>query len=340
MKTIKKIITVIVIIAALVAVMGIIAPKEYNIERSVYVNADKDLIFSQISNLKNAEKWSPWSDYDPDMITTFEGEDGTVGSKSKWVGNEEVGKGEQVITKIEDGSRVEVEITFIEPWEAVNTGYTNVEQAGDSVKVTWGFVGSNPFPGNIMALFMNMDDMLGKDFEKGLGKLKTLCENMPKPEKLYHGLAVNEFLYSAKKFIGNRKVVSFADMPAYFHESFTKMSEGIMKSGKYPVGAPCGFFYSYDTEAQTSDMAAVMPVPSDDFSLDGFETILLDTSKALMITYYGSYEKIGEAHMAMDEYMAERSYTQKTPVIEEYITDPMAEPDTAKWQTNVIYFYE
>ena len=111
------------------------------------------------------------------MKKEFRGTDGTVGAVSFWEGNKEVGSGEQEITRLVEGSRVESKLRFLKPWKSQSDAYMEVEQVSDgSSRVRWGFSGKNGFPMRLMMLFMNMDKMVGAEFEEGLGDLKALME--------------------------------------------------------------------------------------------------------------------------------------------------------------------
>ena len=112
------------------------------------------------------------------MQKKFTGTDGEVGAISYWNGNKEVGEGEQEITKIIEGERVEGELRFLKPWKSKSDCYLTVDDSNNGKTiVTWGFSGTNKFPMSIMMLFMNMDKMVGKDFEEGLESLKSKLEN-------------------------------------------------------------------------------------------------------------------------------------------------------------------
>ena len=119
-------------------------------------------------------EWSPFIEGDPNMQITYGGTEGQVGSSSAWK-SKEMGEGSQTITKL-TSDRVETELNFKEPMEGHATSYFQTTPEGKTVKATWGMQGRNPYPFNIMCLFM--DNMIGKDYEKGLAKLKTRCESM------------------------------------------------------------------------------------------------------------------------------------------------------------------
>ena len=111
------------------------------------------------------------------MEKKFTGTDGEVGAISYWNGNKEVGEGEQEITKIIQGERIEGELRFLKPWKSTSDCYFDVKEVDkETTEVTWGFSGNNKFPVSIMMLFMNMDKAVGKDFEEGLAALKEQLE--------------------------------------------------------------------------------------------------------------------------------------------------------------------
>lgn len=165
-------------IAVLVILLALIAPKTYDVFRSIDIDSSKATIFPHLQYLEKQQEWSPWAKKDPDMKRKLTGTDGEVGAISYWNGNKEVGEGEQEITKIIDGERVEGKLRFFKPWKSESDCYMNLEEtANGKSKVTWGFSGKNKFPMSIMMLFMSMDKMVGKDFEEGLESLKTKLES-------------------------------------------------------------------------------------------------------------------------------------------------------------------
>lgn len=163
-------------IVGVLIILSLIAPKTYKVSRSIAIEKPKGDIFAYLLSLKNMDEWSPWAKKDPNMEKTFTGTDGEVGCVSSWIGNKEVGEGEQEITKIIDGERIESELRFLKPWKSTSDAFLICEEIEKGTKVTWGFSGKNKFPMNIMFLFMSMDKMIGKDFEEGLSSLKAVLE--------------------------------------------------------------------------------------------------------------------------------------------------------------------
>ena len=150
-----------------------LVPKNYNVNRSIIIDKPYTGVFDYLKYIKNQDHWSPWKKKDSLMKQEFIGTDGEVGFIAKWDGNSEVGTGEQEITKIVEGKRIEVEMRFFKPWKSTSNAVTKVEDLGKmQTKVTWSFLGKNKFPTNIFMLFYNMD----KAVEEGLASLKRLLE--------------------------------------------------------------------------------------------------------------------------------------------------------------------
>jgi len=161
----------------LITILAMIAPKSYEVNRSVEINRPLSEVFLYLKSLKNQDNWSPWAEKDPNMKKTFTGTDGEVGCISAWEGNKEVGSGEQEIMGIVENEIIESQLRFLKPFKSTSDAYLKVSEVNAGSKVIWGFTGKNKFPVSIMMLFMNMDKTVGKDFEQGLSKLKRILEN-------------------------------------------------------------------------------------------------------------------------------------------------------------------
>lgn len=159
-----------------VLIAGLFVAKTYHFEKDITINAPKEKVWSFVNTLHGMEKWSPFIAADPNLQVTYEGQDGTVGAAYKWKGNKDVGSGEQTISKVEAPSRIETHLHFIEPFEGQAEAFINLADAGTGTKTTWGFDTKYKYPMNVMMLFMNMDEMMGKSYTDGLNKLKALSE--------------------------------------------------------------------------------------------------------------------------------------------------------------------
>ena len=178
MKILKRILLVVLAIIGLVLITALFVKKEMHAEREVVINKPRAEVFAYVKYLKNQNDYSKWASMDPAMKKEFKGTDGTVGFVSAWESDkEDVGKGEQEIKDIREGERIDYELRFIKPWESTATAYMITEAVSENQsKVKWGFDSKMAYPFNIVGLFMDMDKMIGDDFEAGLQKLKTQME--------------------------------------------------------------------------------------------------------------------------------------------------------------------
>jgi effector-binding domain-containing protein len=328
------IILAVVIVIALILVM--VLPTTYNVERSVTIDAPKNIVFGQVAKFENFIKWSPWSALDPNMTYEITGTDGEVGAVYSWSGNDSVGTGSlTTISLTED--RIEQKLDFTAPWEAHDLAYYEFEDTPEGIKVTWGLDGNMPRPMNLMGLFMSMDDMIGADYEKGLTSLKDQVTSFISSHTK-RGYFINENDMKPKYYVIKRGSVKFTDIQNFYTTNFQAIMEKIQLLELPLAGAPSGLYYTWDMENSVADMAAGIPI-TEEAGIDGFDVIEV-AGKSLEIKYYGSYSGSAEAHYAMDDYMKENGLELNELVIEEYITDPTNEPDTSKWLTNIYYMVQ
>lgn len=170
------ILTVLAIIIAIFLITALFVKKQYSIEREITINRPKQEVFDYIKHLKNQDNFSKWVMQDPKMKKEFKGTDGTVGFVYAWDSKDkQAGKGEQEIMSVAEGEKIDVEVRFEKPFAGIaRTPLSTQAVSANQTKVKWGMTGQNPYPRNIMNLFM--DKMLGKDLETSLVNLKGILE--------------------------------------------------------------------------------------------------------------------------------------------------------------------
>ena len=178
---IKKIVLIVVgvVVVAIVAILGIAAtkPDRMHVERSTSINATPEAVFPHINNMKKSVAWSPWEELDPKMQRAFKGPEEGVGARYEWKGNDEVGEGSLEITESRPPSQVKLNLHFITPFAGDSVVIYNIEPEASGTKVTWSMDGENAFMCKVMQVFMNVEEMCGQQFDKGLSKLKTIVES-------------------------------------------------------------------------------------------------------------------------------------------------------------------
>lgn len=178
MKVLKIILIILLVLIAIPLVAALFLPKDYAVKREVIINKPHEEVYGYVRMLRNQDNFSTWSLRDPSMKKTYTGSDGQVGFIAAWESeNPDVGVGEQEIIGINEGKRIDYALRFKEPFEASDRAYMEFEELpSDQTSVIWGFEGRMDYPMNAMLAFMDMENLIGNDFEEGLQRLKEILE--------------------------------------------------------------------------------------------------------------------------------------------------------------------
>ena len=172
----KKIALVVVVLVVALLAYAATRPDTLHVQRAATVKAPPEAIFPLISDFHRWTAWSPYEKRDPAMKRTYSGAAQGKGAVYEWEGNSEVGQGRMEITDTSDPSRVTIKLDFMKPFEGPNVAEFALVPQGGTTNVTWSMEGPTPYLGKLIGVFMNMDTMIGKDFETGLANLKTIAE--------------------------------------------------------------------------------------------------------------------------------------------------------------------
>lgn len=156
-------------------------PSTFHVERSIAVAAPPEAVFAQVNDFHAWPSWSPWEKLDPGMKKTFEGTPAGAGAIYSWVGNDKVGEGRMTIEKSEKPSIVGIKLEFLKPFAATNTATFRFVPSAEGTTVTWAMDGHNNFMSKAFQLFMDMDKLVGGDFERGLAAMKSAAETAARP---------------------------------------------------------------------------------------------------------------------------------------------------------------
>jgi hypothetical protein len=147
----------------------------FEVSRSTSIAAPPEKIHGLINDLREWRKWSPWEDIDPNLERTYSGADAGAGARYAWKGNRKAGQGEMEITG-STPQRVDVALSFVKPFRAENDVVFAITPADDRSEVTWTMTGEQKGLATLFGKIVSMDRMVGKDFEKGLARLKMAAE--------------------------------------------------------------------------------------------------------------------------------------------------------------------
>lgn len=333
MKIVKKILIVIAVLLLLISAIGLIFfPAQIHVERSVVINKDVSTVYEQISNLKNFQSWSPWYDMDTTASYTYSGPESGAGQALHWDSKEKnVGKGSLTIAEVVEDSMVNMDLAMAGGGEGAKAIYTLTPE-GDATKMTWSMdmnAGMNPLM-RIMGKFM--DGMVGPDFEKGLNKLKARVETMP---SLSSSITVEEVEVDDTEYLFVHGKANINNISQFLGASYGKIGAALGKQKLQMAGAPFAIYYS---NSQTEwEMDAAIPVSGPGKDDGEIKAGKLKAGKAVMARFFGSYEQTGMAHQAANEFIKKNNKQVIGAPWEVYVTDPMVEKDTAKWETDIFY---
>jgi hypothetical protein len=167
-----------VLVIAVAAVLILAATKSdtFSVQRVAIVKAPPERIFSLINDFRQWGAWSPYETKDPEMKRTYSGAASGKGAVYAWDGNNNVGSGRMEILDASTPSKIIIKLDFFRPFEGHNTAEFTMLPQGDTTNVTWLMRGPASFLSKVMQVFINLDNMIGKDFEIGLANLKKLTE--------------------------------------------------------------------------------------------------------------------------------------------------------------------
>lgn len=328
MKALKVIGIVLVIIILIVGVGGMLLPSQCKVSREIQINAPVSVIFPEVNTLRSWNHWSPWHNLDPNAKNEYTGPAEGVGSMHSWDSdNPDVGKGTMKIVASEPYASIGIELNFME--QGVANSSFDFQAAEGGNKVIWNFesdMGMNPIARWIGVLMM--DKWLGKDFEFGLSKLKEYCEARP-------ALSVESRPREAMDFIGIKATVTEAEIGNTLGALYGRLMEFAGSKKLQVVGAPFAIVFSYSPDKV--EMEACLPINKTVASEGEIQSGRMEAGNNAEVDYYGKYEESGYAHYAVDHWMHTQGKQPAGPPYEVYVTDPGAEPDTAKWLTKVCY---
>jgi hypothetical protein len=149
---------------------------DLRVERRITLSTPPAPAFGQINDVRKWQEMSPYVKHDPAANYTFSGPAAGVGASVAWAGNAKVGEGRMTVVESRPNELVRFKLEFFKPWTCTNTADFSFRPTPTGTEVTWAMFGQHKFIGKLMGLFMDMDKMIGRDFEDGLKNLKRIAE--------------------------------------------------------------------------------------------------------------------------------------------------------------------
>ena len=176
LEVIAVIAVILAIAVAIVLILAATKPNTLRVQRAISIKAPAERIFPLISDFQQWRSWSPYEEKDPAMKRTYSGAERGKGAVYAWDGDKNVGSGRMEILEAAAPQKIVIKLDFFKPFEGHNTAEFTMLPQGDGTHVTWLMHGPANFMSRLIQVFMNLDRMIGRDFEAGLANLKTLTE--------------------------------------------------------------------------------------------------------------------------------------------------------------------
>ena len=161
------------------ALLGVVAtrPSEFRVARSALIAAPASAVFAQVNDFHNWRAWNPWAKLDPALTEGYAGAPAGAGAVYTWAGNREVGEGRMTIIESRPHELIRIRLDFAKPFAGTSVGEFTFTPAGDQTEVTWSMTGTNNLMAKAIHLVVDMNRMIGGNFEKGLAAMKSVVES-------------------------------------------------------------------------------------------------------------------------------------------------------------------
>lgn len=341
-KFLKILLKGLAVLVALYLIIALFAPADYKVERSKTMSASPEVIFEQVAYFNNWPNWSPWMEKDPGAKYEIEGTDGTVGAKYSWEGDPDLsGKGNMVVTEVVENEKIVYDLTF-EDMNMTSNGAITLESTEGGTKITWTDEGDIGFLFRPMMLFVDLDGMIGPDFDRGLTKIDSIAA-IRQEEKNVAIYEIKEIDYPGGNFYGIKydTVITAVDSALYSH-AYGELGAFIGMNQIEMAGMPGSIAFEWNEETGRCVLMPVFPVAKIDETImanpgSKVESFVIPAGKALVIDYYGEYDQIGPAHAEMEAYIQANGLKYEV-VLEEYVTDPTTVESMDEVLTRIYYF--
>ncbi len=177
----KKILFAILLVVLAFLVVVSLRPSSYAVQRTATVPAPPEVAFATVNNFRHWKAWSPWAKLDPNMTERYSGPEVGEGAVYEWEGNDDVGKGRMTIRESTPHEHIGIFLEFLEPFASVSDTDFRFKPVPGGTEVTWAMQGELGFLEKGVGMFMDMEGMIGNDFEKGLAQMAEAVKTIPAP---------------------------------------------------------------------------------------------------------------------------------------------------------------
>lgn len=326
MKTTKIILFSVGIIAGLVLIISAFLPSSVSISRSIIIQANPDLVYYQVANLQNWEKWSPFEA--EDMTSVYEGPVAEAGMKRDWQSKSK-GDGHMEVISGNPGLEYHSKMSMSNG----NHGSEHWVFETDSLKhtkVTWTFTFEDLHYPFFRLLGLVSETVMGPVFEQGLSQLKQRCDSL--------GFIIGPQVstYGPQIYASITDTFTYQEMKSSIHGLYFEILEWTKRKEIQVSGPSLAIFHEWEPERQIVFEAA-FPISQ---PLEGDGNVQVKSfgkHKVVTFIHQGNYESLGESHTLIHKYIDACGFQITGAPIEEYLISPDANPNPEEWQTAIYY---
>lgn len=325
MNALKKIVLGLAVAGALFIVVGLALPRTVQVERSIVVDAPRATVFTVLNGFRQFGKWSPWAEIDPDATTAFAGPAVGVGAKMSWSGNDEVGSGTQEIVESVPYERIALRLVFGD-FPGTFSARFELEDEGGATRVRWIFEGD--YGGSIVGRWFGVlaERMIGPDYERGLARLKSLVEQLPKGDFAALKVVVVETAADPVVQLSVRSMDNPNAIGVALGVAYSRLSGYMSAAGLKQTAAPIAVYRHAEQGTLTLD--AAIPVDRGDAAPAGpVRLARLPAGPALRAEYQGAYAGLAATRAQLVAYLAAAGIEPAGPTWEQYVSDPARTPE-------------
>ena len=334
MKALKYILFLLLIAVIGTSIYVAVQPNSFEVTRERTINAPAAVIYNDLIELKNWERWSPWIEKDPDTKITYPEQTKGVGGSYSWENDD--GTGNLKTVGAEPNSSIAQEIQF-DDYNPSKINWTLEPTEDGNTKVTWQIKGEDlPFMFKAYGAFSGgFDNIIGPDFERGLEKLDSVILAKMK----VYSIAVDGVTeHSGGFYLYNTTSCKIDDVESKVEETLPKVLDYARTNSITMAGPPFINTLKWDTENNAAIFSCCIPTTFRVITTDSdILTGQMQPFKAVKTTLKGDYSNLKEAWNQTMAYISDKGLeaSENGPNLEVYVTDPTNYPNPADWVTEI-----
>lgn len=332
MGKLKKSIILIVVTCIATCAISLFISKDYSVSTKMSVNVPANFVYNALNNLKLQKDINSMAIHDTSFRLLCTGSVQGEAASCDFTANK---YGNGVIRILNSTPMKSIRISEEQKGKADKQYEFQIVQLDlNQTQILSSAQSSSGFISNLWKFIHRWK--LRKQLNKNLDNLKVLVLNRYK-NKVYNGYNITESALNQRYFISQRSIVDVENINEYYTKNISSLYQTALENNLIIPGMPCGLFYEKNDVKKQYDMAAALPTLAE-FNIKNTEATTIPNRQALIVEFKGPRSASDYAYTAIYEYLLDHNLKGNPPIIEEYQTDPVKEPNPEKWTTKIIFY--